>query len=140
MSAKEAVESGTEPAEGDHDGDQRSTGETKVAEEPTPSENGTAGASSIPVSVSRPRYDWYQTSSDVYINVMMKKLKKEEISVSFGENEVRIGSRFGSIRKSITPILIIMYHVSTCFDTACESAILVLFCFRSRWTFTKREA
>lgn len=90
MSAKEAVESGTEPAEGDHDGDQRSTGETKVAEEPTPSENGTAGASSVPVPVSRPRYDWYQTSSDVYINIMVKKLKKEEISVSFGENEVTV--------------------------------------------------
>ena len=136
MSTKEAAESGTEPAEGDHDGGQRSTGETKVAEEPTPSENGTAGASSVPVPVSRPRYDWYQTSSDVYINVMVKKLKKEEISVSFGENEVRIGSRFGSIRKNITP-----HHIiSTCFDTACESAILVLFCFRSRWTFTKREA
>ena len=36
------------------------------------------------------RYDWYQTQADVYINIMIKKLKKEDVSVTFDERRVEV--------------------------------------------------
>lgn len=34
------------------------------------------------------RYEWYQTSSDVCIDIMMQDIKTEDISVKFSENKV----------------------------------------------------
>ena len=31
------------------------------------------------------RYDWYQTASDVYVNVMIKKLSKDQVHIEFGD-------------------------------------------------------
>ena len=35
------------------------------------------------------RHDWYQTASDVCVNVMVKGLKKEQVQVDFTETTVR---------------------------------------------------
>jgi len=37
---------------------------------------------------SKPKYDWYQTESEVRINVLIKKLKQEDVQVNFQENLV----------------------------------------------------
>ena len=36
------------------------------------------------------RYDWYQTETDVCINILIKKLKKENVHVVFQENSVSL--------------------------------------------------
>lgn len=50
-----------------------------------PKENGSAGA-----SPRKPKYrhDWYQTPTDVYINIMIKGLKNDDVSVNFEEKMV----------------------------------------------------
>ena len=42
------------------------------------------------VTVTKPKYrhDWYQTESDVCINILIKKVKKENVSVDFQEKSV----------------------------------------------------
>lgn len=76
----------------------------KPEESPIAAENGTAdssvgeNSSEAPSSTSAPsqatvakpkyRYDWYQTESDVCINILIKKLKKDNVKVDFQENSV----------------------------------------------------
>ena len=43
---------------------------------------------------SKYRYDWYQTASDVYLNIMIKGLKKDSVHVEFVEKMV---SKFQSL-------------------------------------------
>ena len=64
-------------------GTEGSTGNT-----PTP---GAAEDSGPAPPVSRPkyRYDWYQTEADVCINILVKKVKKENVNVDFQEKSVR---------------------------------------------------
>ena len=40
-------------------------------------------------SAAKARYDWYQTQGDVVINIMIKKLRTEDMSVHFTEKAVR---------------------------------------------------
>lgn len=64
------------------------------AEEAKPKENGTdvnqdskllePDAAAAPTK-PRYRHDWYQTPTDVYVNVMIKGLKNEDVSVQFEE-------------------------------------------------------
>ena len=60
-------------------------------EQVRPKENGadvTEESKTEPVAApSKPKYrhDWYQTPTDVYVNVMIKGLKNENVSVSFEE-------------------------------------------------------
>ena len=56
-------------------------------DEAKPKENGTHGE---PPKPAKPKYrhDWYQTPTDVYINVMIKGLKDEDVSVNFEEKMV----------------------------------------------------
>ena len=35
-----------------------------------------------------PRHDWYQTQSDVIIDILAKRLKKEDVVVNFSEKTV----------------------------------------------------
>ena len=55
------------------------------SDEVKPKENGTtvAGEASGAAGPVKPKYrhDWYQTPTDVYINVMIKGLKSEDVSV-----------------------------------------------------------
>ena len=39
----------------------------------------------LPAAAPPVRHDWYQTQADVYVNVMIKRLKREDVSVEFGE-------------------------------------------------------
>ncbi len=57
-----------------------------TAEEPAP-DNSTE---SSPPPPARPKYrhDWYQTESDVRINILIKKVKKENMAVDFQEKSV----------------------------------------------------
>lgn len=59
-----------------------------------PKENGTGGreeetkpavTAAPPPPKPKYRHDWYQTPTDVYINVMIKGLKNEDVSVHFEE-------------------------------------------------------
>ena len=36
------------------------------------------------------RHDWYQTQADVYINIMIKRLKREDVSVKFDERRLEV--------------------------------------------------
>ena len=85
--------------EGASEGDteQPATQNAKSAEdEIKPKENGAGGGTEEPKPVEEPkaaapppkpkyRHDWYQTPTDVYINVMIKELKNEDVSVHFDE-------------------------------------------------------
>lgn len=42
-----------------------------------------------PVPKPKYRYDWYQTETDVCINILIKKVKKENVEVNFQEKSVR---------------------------------------------------
>ena len=62
-------------------------------DEVKPKENGAGGREEEPKVVAaapppKPKYrhDWYQTPTDVYINVMIKGLKNEDVFVRFEEN------------------------------------------------------
>ena len=46
------------------------------------------GGATVPVP-PKLGHDWYQTQSDVYINIMMKDLRKEDVQVDFTEGNVR---------------------------------------------------
>lgn len=41
-----------------------------------------------PEGPSKPRYDWYQTQANVCIDVLVKKVQREDASVTFTENAV----------------------------------------------------
>ena len=36
------------------------------------------------------KHDWYQTQSDVYVNVMIKRLKREDVRVEFSERTLKV--------------------------------------------------
>ncbi len=77
--------------------------EEKTSEEgPTPKQNGeeerTVDAPPQPTpspvaAVPSPgvslRTDWYQTQSDVYLDLMVKSLRREDVEVQFSERTVR---------------------------------------------------
>lgn len=42
-----------------------------------------------PLPAPKPKYEWYQTQADVVINIMVKKLKAEDVHVEFAEESVR---------------------------------------------------
>ena len=60
-------------------------------DEVKPKENGAGEREEEPKVAAAPppkpkyRHDWYQTPTDVYINVMIKGLKNEDVSVHFEE-------------------------------------------------------
>lgn len=41
-----------------------------------------------PQNKSKYRYDWYQTASDVYLNIMIKGLKRDDVHVQFEDTMV----------------------------------------------------
>ena len=53
--------------------------------------------STVPPTAQPPRvrHDWYQTQSDVYVNVMIKRLKRENVRVEFGERRLRVEVTLG---------------------------------------------
>lgn len=63
---------------------------TLKAEEAKPKENGADVNEDSKLAAAAPakpkyRHDWYQTPTDVYVNVMIKGLKNEDVSVNFEE-------------------------------------------------------
>lgn len=56
----------------------------------------TAQAAAPPPSL---RHDWYQTPADVYINVMVKRLGREDVSVEFNERSVEVFIRLAEGRE-----------------------------------------
>lgn len=43
-----------------------------------------------PLPAPKPKYEWYQTQADVVINIMIKKLRAEDVHVQFAEQSVSI--------------------------------------------------
>ena len=41
------------------------------------------------------KHDWYQTHSDVYINVMIKRLKRDDVAVDFTEKSIKVQIQLG---------------------------------------------
>ena len=41
-----------------------------------------------PLPAPKPKYEWYQTQADVVINIMVKKLRAEDVHVEFAEESV----------------------------------------------------
>ena len=39
------------------------------------------------------KHDWYQTQSDVYVNVMIKRLMREDVRVEFSERTLKVWIR-----------------------------------------------
>ena len=90
------------------------TGDSEQAasktEEVKPKENGTdvnedskPPEPEAPAAPAKPKYrhDWYQTPTDVYVNVMIKGLKNEDVSVNFEEKMAS--------QNSFEPILVYSY-------------------------------
>lgn len=78
----------------------------KLDQEP---ENGEVPKSPKPESQSEPnkskyRYDWYQTASDVFLNIMIKRLKKDSVHVEFEEKRVSMFYRCSSVLGHHDPI------------------------------------
>jgi HSP20 family molecular chaperone IbpA len=48
----------------------------------------TQATSTPPSSVRKPKHDWYQTESDVCVTILLKKVKKENVQVTFLEKMV----------------------------------------------------
>lgn len=87
MNGKEDSE-GTSPAP-----DSTTQAESATSEDPpTPAEDTTPAPkdiSPVPQAVKpKYRYDWYQTEADVCINILIKKVKKENVQVNFQEKSV----------------------------------------------------
>ena len=67
-------------------------------DEVKPKENGTGApreeepkpAVAPPPAKPKYRHDWYQTPTDVYINIMIKNLKTEDVSVDFEEKRASL--------------------------------------------------
>lgn len=53
-----------------------------------------AVAEAPPVTKPKYRHDWYQTESDICINILIKRVKKENVNVNFQENSVRMDDTF----------------------------------------------
>ena len=47
------------------------------------------------VTAPKVKHDWYQTQADVCVNVMIKRLKKEDVSVEFGEQSLEVRLQLG---------------------------------------------
>lgn len=75
----DADEKNRESEETDPSPDLASSAETELEAAPPPVE-------AAPVKY---RYDWYQTEADVCINVLIKKVKKENVHINFEERLVR---------------------------------------------------
>ena len=43
----------------------------------------------------RIKHDWYQTHADVCVNVMIKKLRREDVRVEFGERRLKVDISLG---------------------------------------------
>ena len=63
------------------------SGETSVVSA-SRDEQTTATSEQITPSKLRYKYDWYQTESEIRVNVLIKKLKREDVDANFQENEV----------------------------------------------------
>lgn len=53
----------------------------------------TAEVSNVPVPPppkAKYRYDWYQSESNVFINILIKKLEKENVHVDYQEKSVGV--------------------------------------------------
>lgn len=64
--------------------------EDKTEEESGATNDETPELPEPPVPVAKPKYrhDWYQTEADVCINILIKKLKRENVQVNFQEKSV----------------------------------------------------
>ena len=77
---------GTNDEDATPDTTQGDGGETQ----PTPEAENPAAAPPAPAEPPRIRHDWYQTHADVVVNVMIKKLRREDVSVEFGERRLSV--------------------------------------------------
>ena len=73
---------------------------TDMSTDPPSAEATTAAAP--PVAKPKYRHDWYQTETDVCINVLIKRVKKENVKVDFQEKSV---STITHIVLSLIPLL-----------------------------------
>jgi len=96
---EDAEKDGVNPAAGDTSSlppkDQTSSesgskenGEARNSEKATETEKTLTEPLPMP-SAAKAKYDWYQTQGDVVINIMIKKLRTEDVSVHFTEKAVR---------------------------------------------------
>lgn len=66
----------------------KENGEARNSEKATETEKKLTEPLPMP-SAAKAKYDWYQTQGDVVINIMIKKLRTEDVSVHFTEKAVR---------------------------------------------------
>ena len=64
--------------------------EEEVQSHPSPQEQQVA-----PPPAPTIKHDWYQTQADVYVNVMVKRLKRDDVSVEFGERSLDVSITLG---------------------------------------------
>ena len=68
--------------------------ETPPAEKPAPPPTAAVSAPEPP----RIKHDWYQTHADVVVNVMIKRLRREDVRVEFGERRLEVDIDLGEGR------------------------------------------
>ena len=51
-----------------------------------------------PATAPTIKHDWYQTQTDVYVNVMVKRLKRDDVSVEFGDRSLDVFITLGDGR------------------------------------------
>ena len=68
--------------------------ETPPAEKPAPPPTAAVSAPEPP----RIKHDWYQTHVDVVVNVMIKRLRREDVRVEFGERRLEVDIDLGEGR------------------------------------------
>lgn len=100
--------------------EQPATQDSKPTEdEVKPKENGTGGREEEPKPAAAPppkpkyRHDWYQTPTDVYINVMIKGLKNEDVSVNFGEKMASLMDHSITRKCCLSVPIFIMLHAGS---------------------------
>lgn len=96
---KEVHEETKEPATDEGETTQNEASAHEPSEEPKIDDKLEQAQSSQPPppppAAPKVKHDWYQTHSDVYVNVMIKRLKRDDVTVEFTDKSMKVQIQLG---------------------------------------------